>query len=148
MIFGINTTSQISKSRLTAREITYNNLEISLVVFMPNITRNHAITYTNFVCVKESIFSCGFRWLVLVFSRGELIAHVTLYTPRSFLDVRIWKKNIVYFKLFLNILGAWNEMTNKGEYIVFSALRGKTFQGTRLLFGSVFTCSFGDLRAY
>ena len=32
-----------------AREITYNNFEISLVVFMPNITTNHAITYTNIV---------------------------------------------------------------------------------------------------
>ena len=51
MIFGINTTrviskfSQVSFTRLTAREITYNNFEISLVVFMPNITTNHAITY-------------------------------------------------------------------------------------------------------
>ena len=25
----------------------YNNFEISLVVFMPNITTNNAITYTN-----------------------------------------------------------------------------------------------------
>ena len=33
--------------RLTAREITYNNFEISFLVFMPNITTNHAITYTN-----------------------------------------------------------------------------------------------------
>ena len=32
---------------LMARQITYNNFEISLVVFMPNITTNHAITYTN-----------------------------------------------------------------------------------------------------
>ena len=31
-----------------ARESTYNNFKISLVVFMPNITTNHAITYTNF----------------------------------------------------------------------------------------------------
>ena len=31
-----------------AREITYNNFEISRVVFMPNITTNHAITYTNY----------------------------------------------------------------------------------------------------
>ena len=30
-----------------AREIMYNNSEISLVVFMPNISTNHAITYTN-----------------------------------------------------------------------------------------------------
>ena len=29
-----------------ACEITYNNFEISLVVFVPNITTNHAITYT------------------------------------------------------------------------------------------------------
>ena len=30
-----------------ACEIMYNNFEISLVIFMPNITTNHAITYTN-----------------------------------------------------------------------------------------------------
>ena len=30
-----------------AREITYNNFKISLVVFMPNITTDYAITYTN-----------------------------------------------------------------------------------------------------
>ena len=54
MLFGINTTRNISKivsnfTRLAAREITYNNFEISLVVFMPNITTNvnHAIAYTN-----------------------------------------------------------------------------------------------------
>ena len=35
------------KKSLTAREITYNNFEISLMVFMSNITTNHAITYTN-----------------------------------------------------------------------------------------------------
>jgi len=29
-------------------KFTYNNFEISLVVFFPNITSNHAITYTNF----------------------------------------------------------------------------------------------------
>ena len=42
MIFGINTTRDISK----LSQITYNNFEISLVVFMPNITANHAITNT------------------------------------------------------------------------------------------------------
>ena len=39
-----------------AREITYNNFEISLVVFMPNITTNHAITYTN---GKIILFYCN-----------------------------------------------------------------------------------------
>ena len=43
MIFGINTTRDISK----LSQITYNNFEISLLVFMPTITANHAITYTN-----------------------------------------------------------------------------------------------------
>jgi len=55
VIFGINTTRDISKLcqislPASAREITYNNFEISLVVFMPNITtkmNRHAITYTN-----------------------------------------------------------------------------------------------------
>ena len=49
---SLNTTRDISKlsqnfTRLTARDITYNNFEMSLVLFMPNITTNHAITYTN-----------------------------------------------------------------------------------------------------
>ena len=61
MIFGINTTRHISKfSQITYNnfeisprhiskfsQITYSNFEISLVVFMPNITPNHSITYTN-----------------------------------------------------------------------------------------------------
>ena len=34
-------------TRLTAREIMSNDFEISLVVFVPNITINHPITYTN-----------------------------------------------------------------------------------------------------
>ena len=42
MIFGINTTHDIFKivsnfTRLTTHEITFNDFEILLVVFMPNI---------------------------------------------------------------------------------------------------------------
>ena len=40
-------------TRLTTCEITYNNFEISLVVFMPNMTTNHAITCTNFTNRKN-----------------------------------------------------------------------------------------------
>ena len=43
MIFRINSTRDISKFS----QITYNHFEIPLVVFMPKITANHAITYTN-----------------------------------------------------------------------------------------------------
>ena len=42
-------------TRLTAREITYNNFEISFVVFMQNITTNNAIIYTN---MKVRLNSC------------------------------------------------------------------------------------------
>ena len=45
-----NTPEQLStmgKKISKLSQITYNNFEISLVVFMPNITTNHAITYTN-----------------------------------------------------------------------------------------------------
>ena len=34
-------------TRLKAREVTHNNFEISLAVFMPNIATNHAITSKN-----------------------------------------------------------------------------------------------------
>ena len=69
MIFGINTTRAISKlSQISlawrAREITYNNFEISLAVFMTNITTNHAITYTNWVLLTLSAqFSHRMAWL-------------------------------------------------------------------------------------
>ena len=38
-------------------QITYNNFEISLVVFMPNITTNHAIAYTNFFDISLKVNS-------------------------------------------------------------------------------------------
>ena len=45
-------------TRLTASENRYNNFEIPLGVFMPNIATNHAITYTNtyqctYICTKR-----------------------------------------------------------------------------------------------
>ena len=43
-----------------AHEITYNNFEISLVVFIPNMTTNHAITYTNY------IMSLDYKSLIMV----------------------------------------------------------------------------------
>ena len=59
MIFGINIPLVIF--RLTAREITYNNFEISLVVFMLNITTNHAITHTNTNCDLTQQAYLGFH---------------------------------------------------------------------------------------
>ena len=51
MIFGINTTRDTSKLSQISIAFTYTNIEISLMVFMPNITANHSITYTNFSAI-------------------------------------------------------------------------------------------------
>ena len=61
MIFGKNTTSDISKLSQISRAVTNNNFEISLVVFMPNITTNHAITYTNLCILIPLIFIATVR---------------------------------------------------------------------------------------
>ena len=76
VIFGKNTTSDISK----LSQITYNNFEISLVVFMPNITTNHAITYTNPQYIVSNLylprvspggaFICVPRWVLLIERRS------------------------------------------------------------------------------
>ena len=63
MIFGINATRNISK----LSQITYNNFEISLVVFMSNITANHTITYTNSVRGDSQIKGAG---MLVVSLRG------------------------------------------------------------------------------
>ena len=75
MIFGIITTRDISK----LSQITSNNFEISLVVFMQNITTNHAITYTNIIFWSTL---CGF----LLFFSGlfDKIRHIQLLLEKSF----------------------------------------------------------------
>ena len=57
MIFGINTTSDISK----LSQILYNNFQILLVAFMPNITTNHAISCTKSHVIRPSPASVTYR---------------------------------------------------------------------------------------
>ena len=45
--YHINATRDTSKLSQIWLQIKYNNFEISLVVFMPNMTTDHAITFTN-----------------------------------------------------------------------------------------------------
>jgi len=58
VIFGMNTTNDISKlfqityNQEQKKSSWYNNFEISLAVFMPNIITNHAITYTYTMMAK------------------------------------------------------------------------------------------------
>ena len=55
-------------TRLSARESTCNDFEISLVVSMPNITTNHAITYTNYIVLFSSAL-----WKFLFFIRNNFM---------------------------------------------------------------------------
>ena len=55
-MFDTTTTRDISKFFVSKfRIITYNSFEISLVVCLPNITTNHAITYTNCLYSIDSV---------------------------------------------------------------------------------------------
>ena len=76
-------------TRLTAREITYNNFEISLVVFIPNITTNHAITYTNIMC-KVRIEN-----IPLHVEQGPKKKVTKLAIPESVNKARKWKFKIL-----------------------------------------------------
>ena len=84
MIFGINTTRDIS----AACEITYNNFEISLVVFTPNITTNHAITYTNSTVVPCKLFGCEKNKLLTRLMRPNTLFSTIAGKSQNLSDVR------------------------------------------------------------
>ena len=54
-------------TRLTAREITHNNFELSLVVFMPNITTNHAISCTNHFSILVILWPITWPYTAITF---------------------------------------------------------------------------------
>ena len=62
-----------NSTRLTAREITWKKSEISLVIFMPNITTNHTITYTNFGFHVNKSVLIGTKQINSYIRRGTLI---------------------------------------------------------------------------
>ena len=70
---------------LTAREIMQNNFEISRVVFMPNITTNHAITYT-----YTKISRCNFRSVNTDFQFIDNINKGVLINKRFKWLIHIW----------------------------------------------------------
>ena len=49
-----------------ARKITCNNFKISLVVFMPNITTNNAITHTNQLAGRVQMLHCSLLFTVAI----------------------------------------------------------------------------------
>ena len=99
-------------TRLTAREITYKNFEIWLVVFMPSITTNHAITYTNqevFSSLNFTSIKCACEPF-LVLSQTEMsyfppfhILH-NQWNPNHFLYLKP-EKRYTFLKRFLFFRG-------------------------------------------
>ena len=59
VIFGINNTRDMSKLSQISLAVTNKNFETSLLVFMPSITTNHAITYI--ILLQEKFLQ--FYWL-------------------------------------------------------------------------------------
>ena len=47
----------------------FNHFEISLVVFMPNVTTDHDITYTN--------FRCNLKFLCIAFSIPKILSFLS-----------------------------------------------------------------------
>ena len=80
----------------TAPEITKNNFEISLVVFMPNITTNHAITYTK-TLDPETIPCWAAHYTLNVRSRGKKFCFTEnpswCFPRRSQGNPQDWRKN-------------------------------------------------------
>ena len=88
MIFGINNTRDISKLSQISRAVTYNNFEISLVVFRPKITTNHAITYTNSTVVPCQLFGCEKNKLLASFMRPNKPFSTIAGKSQNLSDVR------------------------------------------------------------
>ena len=66
--------------------MTYNNFEISLVVFMPNITTNHAITYTNIVRLRRSYCTQNYKLKLklthkFLISLGKMLKNNQAFRP-------------------------------------------------------------------
>ena len=78
MILGLNTTRDISKlsqislaQGLVKLRVTISIFNFSLVVFMPNITTNHTITYTNISINMDTQFQ---QHMNIIVSDGGLVS--------------------------------------------------------------------------
>ena len=76
-------------TRLTAREITYNNFEISLVVFMPNVTTYHATTYTNNASkLRESVRAFFLQLNIVIIELSVLLKWVSVKSSLTVVRLR------------------------------------------------------------
>ena len=70
-------------------KFTYNNFEISLVVFMPNITTNHATTYTNKASkLRERVRAFFLQLNIVVIELSVLLKWVSVKTSLTVVRLR------------------------------------------------------------
>ena len=76
-------------TRLTASEITCNNFEISLVVFMPNVTTYHATTYTNKASkLRESVRAFFLQLNIVIIELCVLLKWVSVKSSLTVVRLR------------------------------------------------------------
>ena len=92
-------------TRPTAREMTYNNFEISLMVFTPNITTNHAITCTNLTNLQ------GDHWL-------------NCHRLLTFLQSCHWSRHYFHCYLQLKTNHRKKNKMSKGQLLILIQLHG------------------------
>ena len=121
MIFGRNTTCDISK--LSQRITIY--FDISLVVFMPNITTNHTITFTN--CIYFCFCQAKTRGLFFFRSKRMNFQWLGIGTPvwerckSSVLNLLRFKTKFIYS---FSILPTKDYKEFNYAFAIIGALRG------------------------
>ena len=90
---------------LMAREMIYNNFEISLVIFMPNITTNHTITCTNLTNLQ------GDHWL-------------NCHRLLTFLQSCHWSRHYFHCYLQLKTNHRKKNKLSKGQLLILIQLHG------------------------
>ena len=122
-------------TRLKAREITYNNFEISLVVFMPNITTNHAITSTNRVLRMTMKYKPFYCW-VSCLSPNNAAAEHTLGLMTNFLSASKSSLGLCDLLALFDepVLVLWKEMKDWLVYSVIHSLNEWVNEQTNKIF--------------
>ena len=92
-------------TRPTAREMIYNNFKISLMVFTPNITTNHAITCTNLTNLQ------GDHWL-------------NCHRLLTFLQSCHWSRHYFHCYLQLKTNHRKKNKMSKGQLLILIQLHG------------------------
>ena len=130
--------------------ISYNNFEISLVAFMPNITTNHAITYTNYSSnlvlfhtkLTWKAYATKHEWKINVWGCVEILPSIIQRRDGKHLPCKqrlhfrgvSWrvKKRPLLTTVQFSIVHAWNLSPDlQAKLIVRSVVKWRKFRGSK-----------------